>query len=117
MAGESLLWRIYYDDGGTFSSADGTPACAPPFGVVAIVQPEPTVKRVIASGFDWYYYVDSEQQWWGGDLAGVLDRMLHRKPVEYLLMGRSVDHATYHEIMRRADEDPDFRGCLKGDRA
>lgn len=109
-----LRWRIYYDDGGTFDSGQGSPSDAPPFGVVAIVQPEPTIRRVIATGFDWYYWVDAEQQWWGGDLSGVLDRMLHRKPVEHLLMGRSIDHKSYQEIMRRADEDPDFVGYLKG---
>lgn len=108
-----LTWRIYYSDGSTFDSLQGEPVSAPPFGIACIVQSEPSLGRVIVSTFDFYYWVDEQQQWWGSDWSGVLDRMLHRLPVYALLQGRSVDHETFRLIMRRADQDPNFVGFLK----
>lgn len=52
-------WRIYYPDGSTFSSEDGTWADAPPFGVQCVVyyheSPYKTVDGGVSDG-DVYYY-------------------------------------------------------------
>lgn len=45
-------WRIYYADGSTFTSADGTWAQAPPFGVQMIVYYHVPPYKTIDSGGD-----------------------------------------------------------------
>jgi hypothetical protein len=108
-----VRWVIHYSDGSTFSDEDGQPEDAPAFGVVCIVQPDPDRKRNIMHGWDWYYYNDVEgngPMWWGCDLHGLLDRMLHRLGVRALVQGRTVSNDIWSEMMRRADEQ--FRESL-----
>lgn len=101
-------WRVYYSDGSTFDNSKGEPDDAPAFGVVCIPQPDLVTGRMIMHGWDWYYYVPDSDQWWGSDLQGVLDRLLHRLPVLALLQGRNVSNEVFREIFGRADKDPDF---------
>lgn len=102
-------WRIYYDDGSTFDSGQGTPQDAPALGVICIVYPDELVGRVIMHRFDWYYWVaDDEQQWWGSDIHGLTDRLIHNLPTEAVKEGRSVSHRYFREIITKADKDPDF---------
>ena len=99
-------WRIYYTDGSTFNDNQGSPEDAPAFGVVCIVHPNGLVGRVILHRHDWYYW--TEDGWSGGDLHGLLDRLLHRLSTTAVLQGRSVANKVFREIMARADKDPDF---------
>lgn len=101
-------WRIYYSDGSWFDSLEGEPNDALAYGVICIVQPDEMVGRVIMHGWDWYYYVPDEDQWWGSDIHGVMDRLCHRLPVIALLQGRNVSNKDFGLIMGRADKDPDF---------
>jgi hypothetical protein len=89
-----MLWRIYYSDGSTYSSKEGSPESAPPFGVMTIVQEDTNVGRTITHMFDWYY--------WG---------LLNRLPCDYLLQGRMTSNITYQKIMKETREDPDFTQC------
>lgn len=100
-------WRIYYDNGHTFDPEDGGPMQAPGFGVICIAQRDPEVGRVILHGWDFYYQADNGQ-WWGSDIYGVLDRLLHRLPVSALCAGRTIATDDFRAIMARADKDPDF---------
>lgn len=103
-----IKWRIYYANGDTFDNSRGEKKDAPPFGVVCIVYPDDLVGRVIMHGFDWYYWVPGHEQWWGSDIYGVLDRLLHNLPLYALKQGRSVSNQEYSSIMTTADKDPDF---------
>lgn len=103
---KQLRWRIYYDDGPTFSSEDGDPVDAPAYGVICIVACDPAVNRIILNGWDWYYY--DGQEWWGGDIYGLLDRLCHRIPTFAVCQGRTVRNEDYGRIMGLADKDPDF---------
>lgn len=99
-------WTIIYSDGTTFSSEQGSPEEAPPFGVICIPQPDPDNGRNIMHGWDWYYYNDVEgngPMWWGCDLQGLLDRLLHRLPVKAVLQGRTVSNDVWVDLMKRAD--------------
>jgi len=110
------MWKIFYGDKTTFSYKDGTPNQAPAFNVICIVQKDPNTKRSIMHGWDWYYFNDTEDEfplWWGADLHGILDRQLHRLPTNSLLMGRTCSTTLYNELMKAADEDPEFRELLK----
>lgn len=99
-------WRIYYGDGSSFDSSEGSPLDAPSYGIICAVYPDELVGRAIMHGWDWYYWVNG--QWWGSDIYGVLDRMLHNLPLQALKQGRNVSNQVYRKIMTTADKDPDF---------
>ncbi len=103
-----MNWRIYYTDGSTFDNSQGKCEDAPAFGVVCIVYPDKLVGRVILHRHDWYYWIGEEEGWSGGDIYGLLDRLLHRLPTEAVLQGRNVSNKMFRNIMARADKDPDF---------
>ena len=100
------MWRIYYDDGSTFDSSMGAPDDAPSAGVQCIVEPDRDAGRVVLNSFDWYYFHPESGMWWGSDLYGMLDKLLHRIPIEGVCSGRNCKH--YREILDRALSDPDF---------
>lgn len=52
-----MLWRLYYDDGSTFSDEDGPWEEAPPDGVLFAVQWQDGKKEVL-SGSDFYFFHD-----------------------------------------------------------
>ena len=126
----AMRWRIYYADGSTFDSSQGEHEDAPPFGVICIVYPNDLVGRIIMHGWDWYYWVPGDGQhcqprsprtgqWWGSDIYGVLDRLLHNLPLCALKQGRNASNERYRQIMAAADKDPDFpprSGKLAGER-
>lgn len=103
-----LKWRIRYDDDTTFDSSQGDPENAPAYGGITIVFPDELVGRVIMHGWDWYYWVPSEGQWWGSTLQGLLDRYLHRLPTVALIQGRNVSNKRFTELYDASDKDPDF---------
>lgn len=76
-------WRIYYADGSTFTSEDGTWAEAPPFGVQCVVYyHEPPLKTVDGGGSEGIYHYQADE------FAGV-----------DVKMGLFVDGDTYYRIM------------------
>lgn len=99
-----LAWRIYYGDGGTYSSADGDPADAPARGVQAIVQADTQVGRHVLSGFDYYWW---EGTWFGGDLFGLFDYLIEPGP-KAVKFGRTVPNDVFERVIRAACDDPDF---------
>ncbi len=108
MKPDEILWRVFYDDDTTFDNIQGNPEDVPAYGVICIVFPDELVGRVIMHGWDWYYWVPPEEQWWGSEIHGYLDRKLHRLPSRALCQGRNVSNKRFAEIMGAADKDPDF---------
>lgn len=96
------MWRLYYDDGSTFSSEDGGPQDAPARGVIAILQPDPDVGHHVVTGFDYYWIRDGV--WFGGDLFGLFDHLITPgwKAVKF---GRTTSNAEYRAIVARATAD------------
>lgn len=107
-----VLWRIYYADGSIFDSTMGEPEDAPGHGIVAVVDRNEQLGRVVLSGWDWMYYDGAE--WYGADLHGMLDRLLHRLTTRAVLQGRMVNQSQWEDIMDRAVTDPDFPIRSKG---
>ena len=101
-------WRIYYDDDSTFDSTMGAPVDAPAFGVICIVNPHPDHGRVIMNGWDWYYYHSEEEGWWGADIHGLVDHLLHNLPFQALKQGRNAPDKDWQRILAKAIADPDF---------
>lgn len=100
-------WRVYYEDGSTFSSDDGPPERAPPFGFICAIGYDETGGRYIMHGWDHYCWDVAAQQWWGMDLCGLIDR-LARNVVTAYKQGRTVTKTRFQEIMQAANLDPEF---------
>jgi len=102
-------WRIFYDDGSTFSSADGEPHEAPSEGVICAVGYTPDDgERYIANRGDYYHFHRGEGRWWECDLAGLLDRLRNNSEVYAYKEGRRVSKKLWEEILIAANNDPDF---------
>jgi hypothetical protein len=81
-------WRIYYADGSTFDSTQGTFAEAPPFGVQCVVYyHDPPYKTLSGPDGDGVFWFHGEE----GNLAG-------------LKMGMWQDSEGLHRIMKMATE-------------
>jgi hypothetical protein len=89
-------WEVYYDDGTTITSEAGLPVEVRLFGIVCIAQRNPGKARLLMHGWD--YWHEEDKQWWGCDLHGLIDRLLHRLPVSALLQGRAVTNEAYNAI-------------------
>ena len=63
-----LLWRIYYADGSTYDSTQGTPDTAPSIGVICIKHFIENEWRI--SAFVDYYLWEQGSEWWGADQSG-----------------------------------------------
>ena len=103
-----LAWRIYYADGSTFSSVEGTPHEAPAFGVQAVCQPEPDVGLETLHAFDYYAYMGGVWLGFCGHDALVDHVTAYAPDIEALKVGRQIPRQQYQAIMRFALHDPDF---------
>lgn len=104
-----LQWKIWYDDGNTFDSDQGKPEDAPGRGVVVIATPDEMVGQHLMQGWDWYYYVEDEKQWWGSDKDGMLDHLIRRHPIRAVSMGANVSNIRFRHILTAAADDPQFQ--------
>ena len=95
-------WRIYYADGSTFDSNDGTWDDAPVDGVQAVVVRHETIGRVVFTGREFYPAVNGEP-YATDTIAAFL-----RKYVPSLKHGLCIPLEEYDAIMQRAWRDPDF---------
>lgn len=101
-------WRIYYGDGSTYSSEDGSPENAPGFGVQAIAHPDWTqgvgnVGYLVLAGYDWYAWQLEAEEWFGMNGEGSLfDQILHREPIVGICQGRRIPRARYDSILGEA---------------
>lgn len=66
-------WRIYYSDGSTFDSNNGSIADAPKMGFICAVGYDENNSRYIQWEWGFYRYDAPSLQWWGHDLFGLID--------------------------------------------
>lgn len=88
-------YRIYYDNGSA-EDMESAKSC----GVICIVQSEQGWHRQILSGYDYYFWDDV--RWLGASTDTILDYLLARKPVQYLVRGRTVSDPEFARIMAKA---------------
>jgi hypothetical protein len=102
-------WRIYYDTGASFDCSDGRPEDAPPCGVVVISQgrdpSDPHGTDELQQRWDWYWWHAERGEWWGSDLHGLLDHLMHGDYVRAVKQGRSVPSPRFRALMQRASEE------------
>jgi hypothetical protein len=106
-AGLMPLWRIFYTDGSTYSSLDGSPYDAPPDGVQVIVKADADNGRFLVAQRDYYWFDHQRQEWFGGDIGGFWQHL--RKPgPSKVLFGEFVTNAEYNRCITAALSDPAF---------
>ena len=99
-----MWWKIYYENGGTFESSQGTPFDAPRVGVQVISLEDDFGKYHIFSQADYYYYEPERSSfggWWFADFPGAVDH-LQRAKQPLLFFGRIVKHEQFTGAERRA---------------
>ncbi len=95
-----MRWCILYGDETTWSDVDSGPQHAPATDVQVIAVDHPVHGRQIVHGHDFYWWADG--QWYGGDLAGLLDYHMHHDGWSKVLLARSRPTDTYRELVTRA---------------
>lgn len=101
------MWKIFYSDGATFSSTEGSPEEAPSMGVICAVGYDESGDRYIMHGWDHYCWDVDSSQWWGMDMVGLFDRLTQNKVCAYK-MGRTVIKKEFQALMQEAHTDPEF---------
>lgn len=101
-----MQWKIYYDNGSTFSDVDGKPHEAPALGVQAVVQADSTVGRQVIQGRDFYYFEDG--LWNSADVFGLWDYLCRPGAEKIVRFGRNMSSAHFHAVLKKASTDPDF---------
>lgn len=99
-------WRIYYDDGSTYSDQDGSPFHAIPTGVIVVAVERPNHPNGFGLNYEKEaFYWRPDIGWQACDKYGLADyEMLYRGP-KVMLFGRSIRDETYFEILKRAKEE------------
>lgn len=93
-------WKIWYDDGSTFSNEDGTPEEAPVDGILAIL--EKRANNTIMNHHANEYYYWTGENWFSGNLAS-LERWL-RKELPNLKYGRWTKDSIWKEVMKESEK-------------
>ena len=102
-----IEWRIYYSDGSSFDSTQGSPDMAPSRGFVCAVGYDERGDRYIQNGWDHYWFDVKSCQWWGCDRDGLIDQLCENRVWAYK-QGRTVTRSEFSDIMQTAHKDPDF---------
>lgn len=105
-----MFWRIYYEDGSTFSSEQGSPFDAPRTGVQVIVHEDGDGLSLMSQS-DFYYW-EPERSDWGWSYCDQYTLVLHlqRAKRPLILFGSMVTLGQFTEIEKRALSDV---GALK----
>lgn|SRR5512135_757499 len=99
-----MNYRVYYADGSVYA---GEPWNAPAWGVLVIVEKDPDHGRRLVSAKDYYIWDEDNSRWWSVDFIGMVD-YLGRPGKKRVLFGRTVPNEEWYDVMRIANEDPDF---------
>lgn len=101
-----VIWRIYYGDGSTFDSSQGSPQDAPGINVQVIAKAAGIdLGRLTIASKDFYWFDRGE--WFGGDVFGLWD-YLAQPGLKVVKFGRLISLPIFQEIMRRAVTDSDL---------
>ena len=71
----TFIWRIYYENGSTFSDTDGEPWESPAWGVVALAQPDADPPIMVNA--DWMMWRTDRECWEQCGSDGFDDHAVH----------------------------------------
>lgn len=102
-----MKYKIFYDDGTTYSDQDGNVEDAPGLGIIVIVMESVEHGRFQQARYDYYVWKAEEDAWVGCDLNGKWD--YDQQPGwKKTLFGRTISNARFDSIMRIAENDNYF---------
>jgi hypothetical protein len=102
-----MRWKIFYVDGGTFSSQDGEPQDAPGWGVAAIAQEDEVVNIQIHQGNDFYCFDEKFAGWYGLDYFGFA-QYVSEPGHKIIKLGDVMPTHKYRELLTTIRDDPDL---------
>lgn len=116
-----LRWRLYYDDGTTFSNLDGEAKDSPPWGVVGVVQTDTMWNAERLGQYppqeQIYIYREDYGRWSFHGPAGREDQLVHFADViSAYRLGRYVSTPEWNALRSRMNSDPDFYAPLQKER-
>lgn len=97
-----MNWRIYYDDGTTFSDEDGAFTSAPNDGVLGVVVADDDVGRHLLKDKDYYFILRDGTIGETDDLGPFLRRL------GVVKFGRWAGDKPYKGTLAKMMNDPDF---------
>ena len=117
-----MKWKLYYSDGATFGSAEGSWQDAPIWGVQFLLTEDRQHGRYVDFGHDFYVWWPGSEKPWGVDLIGLLDYLratndeqAHLRLCEIdfdelwgVKYGRLIGRAEFEAMHTLANNDPDF---------
>jgi hypothetical protein len=96
-------WIIFYDDGSSFTDADGPPENAPRDGVQVVSAYDKGVGRLVWHSFDFYCWQDGE--WVPRSQRGLFDYLREPGATKIVLQGRAVAYRTFTAAYQKAIDD------------
>ena len=101
-----MRWKVYYGDGSTFSSDQGSPLSAPTHNVQIILEATEKEGVIRLSGKDYYWFDQDLDQWCAGDFMGMVDYAMRCSTVK---QARSMTTADFDALFQVCVDDPDFK--------
>ena len=97
-------WRIYYLDGTTYSSDDGSPYDAPALGVLVIRSIKSNGEPWLVRGSDFYVWIrEPDNKWVTMDIFGVMTSYITRPGPQKIIVGALMpDSDAYWDLNKRA---------------
>lgn len=102
-----MRWKIFYDNGSTFTDVDGKPFDAPKRGVIAITVQDGEHGRALCRDNDFYIWnvYDGNELWQGVDWFGLWDYLVD-PGVKIVLFGRTIGNKEYRNLINKVVNDP-----------
>lgn len=97
-----IAWKIYYGDGTTFSSEQGSPESAPCTRVICVAWYDEDKRRKLSHQADYYVYGDG--RWFSADMSGLLQYLME-PGFKVVKFGREIGDLAYRTIMSNAMND------------
>lgn len=103
---EAGRFKIWYDDGTTYTDADGPAELAPKRGVQAIAQSDPNCGRTLCRADDFYIYQDYDgiAGFQGVDQFGLHDYLIE-PGYKLVFFGRTIGNQEYRKILATVNAD------------
>lgn len=100
-------WRLYYEDGTTFSSTEGKPQDSPPWGVVGVSQPGKEYESLLIGTGDFYIYRKDLKAWHELGDTGLMDHLaFHAHLIDCVRPGRwMAKRGDFKEVVKTMRED------------
>ena len=101
-----MQWKIYFGDGSTFSSDQGSPSDAPTHNIQIILEATEKEGVIRLAGKEYYWHDDDLGQWCAGDYSGMMDYVLRCTTVK---VARSMRTCDFDALFQVCVDDPDFK--------